>query len=154
MRAYINIGSNLGDRMAHLERAVADVERAFGVIADRSQVVESDAWGFESDNSFLNVGIAFDTYIHPEQLLNQLLQIQNGIDASSHRGEDGGYADRAIDIDLIAVDEMVVESDKLTLPHPRMHLRRFVLVPMAELAPAWRHPTLGLTCVELLERNV
>ena len=67
-----------------------------------------------------------------------------------HRKPDGTYGDREVDIDIIAVDELVFASDTLTLPHPRMHLRSFVLGPLAELAPGWRHPLSGLTAAEIL----
>ncbi|MCM1517355.1 MAG: 2-amino-4-hydroxy-6-hydroxymethyldihydropteridine diphosphokinase [Pseudoflavonifractor sp.] len=157
--AYINIGSNMGDRHALIERAVALIERLSGPVR-RSVYIESEPWGYESDNLFLNLGVAVDTPMAPEELLERLLAIEREINPSSHRRPDGSYVDRAIDIDLIACDVMdgtgarsvVTDTPSLTLPHPRMHLRRFVLVPMAELAPAWRHPLLGLTPREMLAR--
>ncbi len=75
--------------------------------------------------------------------------IQRDLDPSPHRDEAGGYIDRAIDIDIVAIDDVVMDTPELTLPHPRMHLREFVLVPMAELAPDWRHPRFGLRVDEM-----
>lgn len=148
--AYINIGSNLGDRAALIERAVAALEAALGVVARRAPVVESPPWGFDSPNRFLNLGIAVETSLPPLELLDLVRAVERDIDASPHRTPDGLYADRTIDIDLIAVDDVVMESERLTLPHPRMHQRRFVLEPMARLAPVWRHPLSGLTAAEML----
>lgn len=150
MTVHVNIGSNIGDRRALIERAVADVSALADGPVRRSAFIESPSWGYESANAFLNIGVCFESDTNPEDLLRQLIEIQNRIDPSAHRNADGTYADRAIDIDLIAVDTLIVDTAALTLPHPRMHLREFVLRPMAELDPAWRHPRLGSTASELL----
>lgn len=149
--AYINIGSNRGDRMALISRAVALIAESFPDITV-SDTVESEPWGFESSSPFLNVGARFSCHLPPEELLEKLLEIEKSISPLSHRNADGSYRDRLIDIDLIAVDDIVVETPRLTLPHPRMHLRPFVLIPMAELAPGWVHPKLHLTARQLLDR--
>ncbi len=148
--AYLNIGSNVGDREAHIGHAVAAVERLLGVRCRRSGVVESDAWGFESANRFLNIGLAFRTELDPEAIMMLLQRAEADCGATAHRDGKGSYVDRNVDIDFIALDDVVWQSDKLTLPHPRMHLRRFVLEPMAELAPCWRHPLTGLTVAQML----
>lgn len=83
-------------------------------------------------------------------VLRRLQEIQSAIDPSPHRDADGRYIDRAIDIDLIAIGNWIVDTPDLTLPHPRMHLRDFVLIPLSALAPAWRHPLTGKTAEELL----
>lgn len=148
--AHINIGSNLGDRAAIIRHAVAAVEKALGSSARIASPVESEAWGYESPNRFLNVGIAVETALDPVEIMHRLASVEKSIDSSSHRTASGGYADRALDIDLIAVGAQTVASEDLTLPHPRMHLREFVLLPVAELEPQWRHPVLGMTACELL----
>jgi len=141
--AYINLGSNIGDRLSTLERAVADIERVLGVTARRSAPIETAPWGYNSTHSFINLGIAVEISIEPHRLHAMLQEIQHAIDPAPHRDISGAYIDRVIDIDLIAVDDMVIDDENLTIPHPRMHLRDFVLIPLRELAPEWVHPLLG-----------
>lgn len=151
--AHINIGSNIGDRLALIGQAVAAVERAFGVKAVCSAPYESAPWGFDSPNRFINMGLNIETGdIAPAEILHMLQTVQAEIDPSSHRKADGSYADRRIDIDLIALGDTVAKTPKLILPHPRMHLRDFVLRPMAQIYPGWHHPILHATPAELLSR--
>ena len=150
--AYLNIGSNIGDRRSFLERAVA------GISTRRSNVrvsrpFESEPWGYDSPNMFLNIGVAFA--LNEDESVSELLAglqaIEHTLWSRGHRTESGGYADRAVDIDIIAVDDMIIATEELVLPHPRMHLREFVMVPMMELAPNWVHPVFNQTCAQLLE---
>ena len=148
-RIHVNIGSNTGDRAALIERAVA----ALAVRLDPdgnaeirlAPLIESEAWGFSSDNRFLNLGLMVDVPgdTDPETILLSLQATEQEISDAPHRQADGSYADRAVDIDLIAVDDKVVDT-------PELHLRRFVLEPMAALDPSWRHPIFGLTAPEML----
>ena len=147
--AFFNIGSNLGSRRLNLSRAVAALEKEFGYF-ELSHAVESEPWGYESDRKFLNIGMLVHTDMEPLQLLDIAKRIESNICSDPHRNADGSYADRVIDIDLIAVDSIVMESDRLILPHPHMAERKFVLEPMAELAPQWRHPANGMTAAEML----
>lgn len=162
--AYINIGSNMGDRHALIELAVARIIdtnemgkslrtlEAVSSLLRRSDFVESEPWGYDSPYPFLNLGLAIETDIPPGALLDLLLGVERSISPASHRTPSGDYTDRLIDIDLIAYGELVVDTPRLTLPHPRMHLRDFVLRPMTQLAPEWRHPLSGLTSAEMLDR--
>lgn len=151
--AYINIGSNQGDRKAHIEHAVALIAFIAESPIRRSDYIETPAWGYDSSSTFLNIGIAFASSLTPETLLKKLLDIQHSISPLSHRDDCGNYIDREIDIDLIALDDTVIDTPSLSLPHPRMHLRDFVLIPMTQLAPGWRHPILHLT-PEIMLRNL
>lgn len=150
--AHVNIGSNLGDGLANVARAAEMIATRLGVEVRRAEPVVSEPWGYSSPNPYVNLGIAFDTAIGPVELLRILRDIEASISPVPHRNADGSYADRLIDIDLIAVGDTVTDTPELTLPHPRMHQRDFVLRPVARLDPEWRHPLFGLTAGELLAR--
>ncbi len=147
--AYINIGSNMGNRTALIEQAIAHIELLCQSTAKRAPFIESEPWGFESPHPFLNLGIAIESHLNPLVLLQELLKIEKSICSASHRDENGNYIDRMIDIDLIAVDDIIIDTPQLQLPHPRMHLRDFVLTPMAHLNPSWIHPILNQSIVQL-----
>lgn len=150
--AYINIGSNQGDSHAVIEQAVALIELYSRCKAVRSEYIVTEPWGFESENKFLNLGISLAWDKSPEELLDLLQSIERSISPTPHRDDEGRYIDRTIDIDIIAIDEDVIATERLTVPHPRMHLRQFVLAPMSQIAPEWRHPLLGATATELIKR--
>jgi 2-amino-4-hydroxy-6-hydroxymethyldihydropteridine diphosphokinase len=148
--AYINIGSNMGDRARLIEQAVTRIEAAIGVSACRAPLYQSPAWGYKSSLPYLNLGITISTDLQPEELLYTLKSVERAISAAPHRDNNGEYIDREIDIDLISLGEISYQSSVLTLPHPRMHLRLFVLVPMACLLPDWHHPHTGHTPADML----
>lgn len=142
--AYLNIGSNRGDRRRFIDRAIALVGEAWPVAVVRTAPpMESPAWGYESENTFLNVGIALDfpsaaVMPSPPAMLRTLQQIERTVSANSpHRNADGTYRDRDIDIDIIDIDGVTMDTDELTVPHPRADARRFVTVPMQFLCPGW-----------------
>lgn len=147
----INLGSNLGDRRLNLSRAMRAVGAEFGDF-EMSHVVESEPWGFDSTNSFLNVGMAFNSDIPPEEVLGRLQRVERSISPAPHRDASGGYADRVIDIDIVAVDREIIDTPSLRVPHPNLAERRFFLEPLAELAPGWTHPESGLTAAQMLAR--
>lgn len=149
MNVFLNIGSNLGNRRMNLSRAVAAIEKEFGYF-ELSHTLESEPWGYESVHPYLNVGMMIISDLPPAEILHKLKEIEKAISPESHRNPDGTYADRIVDIDIIAIDDMVIDSHELQVPHPRMAQRRFVLEPMVELAPFWRHPVLNKTPGEML----
>lgn len=139
----------MGNRKALIERAIAHIELLCGSICKQSPFIESEPWGFESPHPFLNIGISIECNHNPHALLQELLKIEKSISNTSHRDENGNYIDRHIDIDLIAVDDIVIDSPSLQLPHPRMHLRDFVLTPMMHLNNSWVHPILNQNITQL-----
>lgn len=147
---HVNIGSNLGDSHSLVRSAAEAISRRLGVGIRMAPPEESEPWGFSSANRFVNLGIVFESDLDPIALLDILQEVEQSISPAAHRHPDGSYADRLIDIDLIAAGNAVVDSPRLTLPHPRMHLRPFVLRPMERLQPGWVHPRLGLTPSEML----
>lgn len=129
---YINIGSNLGDRHLNIRRAVGKLREAFGPVIV-SELVESEPWGFDSTNLFLNIGVAFDSALPPLEMLSRLQAIEKEISPASHRNPDGTYADRIIDIDIMEAEGVTLETPRLTLPHPRLQERPFFLIPLQQL---------------------
>lgn len=146
----LNIGSNLGNRRLNISRALRAIASVFGDF-EMSHVVESAPLGFDSTNNFLNVGVAFATDLEPGELLSELQKIEKSISPASHRTADGGYADRVIDIDIVAIDDLVIDTPDLKVPHPGLPERDFFLLPMEELVPGWRNPLNGLTPTEMLQ---
>lgn len=152
MIAHINIGSNLGHRADQIARAVFLLAQRVGTVRRVSAPVESPSWGYESPNTFLNVGVNVETDLAPDEIVGRLQAIEREIDpACRHRNARGGYVDRKIDIDLICIGDMVTDTAVATVPHPRMHEREFVLRPMLEILPDWEHPLLHEKVGKLLE---
>ena len=149
MKYYLNLGSNLGNRLLHLTRAMKAIGEEFGPY-ETSHKVESDPWGFNSTNRFVNIGLAIESDLDPEEVLSRLQKIEKGISQRGHRRWDGSYNDREIDIDIMASDGVPYESPGLMIPHRHLASRDFFLRPLYELAPEWRHPTTGLTASEML----
>ncbi len=137
--SYLSLGSNLGDRPHHLQQAIFLLQKKAGDIIRISNVYESAAWGFESAD-FLNVCLSLETILPPQQLLETVLSVE--IELGRERSQTDGYAARSIDIDILYYDFEIIESESLTLPHPQLHLRKFVLKPLAEIAPQFYHPIL------------
>ena len=151
MRYYLNIGTNLGDRHDNLRRAIAALTGGTGNCTV-SPVVESEPWGFESENRFMNVGVALDSAMPPHAMLARIHEIERNLGSGSHRDEQGGYIDRLVDIDIVAIDDLLIDTPTLQVPHPHLPDRDFFLRPMMQLAPDWRHPVTGLTASEMLEQ--
>ncbi len=151
MKYYLNLGSNLGNRLLHLTRAMKAIGEEFGPY-EVSHMVESDPWGFNSTNRFSNVGLTIESDEDPEEVLRKLQAIEKGISPRGHRRWDGSYNDREIDIDIMATDGAPFDSQTLHIPHPHLPKREFFLKPLAELAPEWQHPKTGLTASEMLEK--
>ena len=147
---YLNIGTNLGDRHANIAAAVAALEQRTRASVRISDAVETPAWGFSSPNDFLNVGVSLKSHIRPLDMLTLLKDIERTMGSSIHRDAAGNYADRIIDIDIVAIDEMVVDEPSLQVPHRHLAQREFFLRPMAQLAPHWMHPLLHKSATQLL----
>lgn len=149
--AYIGLGSNLGDKEAHLRRAVAEIEKAIGQVTALSSFYVTQPWGFSTEHTFLNAALAVSTALSPVELLDATQQIERAM-GRKQKTEGGSYTDRIIDIDLLAYGDVVLNTPRLTLPHPFLHRREFVLRPLAEIAPDWVHPVLKTSVAQLLSR--
>lgn len=134
MIIYVNIGSNLGNRNELIQQAIDRISDNFGFCC-LSSFIESEPWGFESANRFLNLGVSFKSELDPETILRKLLEIEKSISSCSHRNKFGDYIDRKIDIDIMAIDDMAYQSDNLVIPHPHLFKRDFFMIPLSELNP-------------------
>ena len=141
---YLALGTNLGDRIANLRAAIEALSPEINVIAE-SKVYETPPWGYENQPAFLNMAVKGETALEPESLLKRLkqLEVQLGREQSFHWGP------RLIDIDILFYDNLILKSESLIIPHPRLHERAFVLVPLTDIAPDFIHPVLKKTIKEL-----
>ena len=129
---YLSLGSNLGDRHATMRRAI-DMLNAEACTVDRqSSPLETEPWGFESANKFLNMCVRLLTTLTPEQLLLKTQDIEKRL-GRTVKSVDGKYHDRPIDIDMLMYDDVNISTPTLTLPHPHMHERDFVMIPLREI---------------------
>ena len=146
--AYLLLGGNLGDRKKNLELAIQFLNEEAGKVVSVSSIYETAAWGKEDQPDFLNQAIALTTNLSALQLLDKALEIEQKLG----RIRKEKWGERLIDIDLILFgDEVINMEGKLQIPHPHMQNRRFVMQPLAEIAPDIIHPILGKTISELAE---
>ena len=145
---YISLGSNLGDRLNHLQDAVFHINSRIGEVVRTSKIYETPAWGFEGD-PFYNACIEVKTRCTPMDLLEQLLLIEILMGRERKAGQ--GYASRTIDLDILYYDREIVRSDILTIPHPNLTKRRFVLRPLSDIAPQFYHPEINKDTRNLLQ---
>lgn len=144
MQAYFGLGTNLGDKEQNLRLAVQHIEERIGKVVSLSAFYATAPWGFASDNAFLNAVVCVETSLPPLEILSVTQSIEKEM-GRTHKSVNGVYSDRVIDIDLLLYDDLVLDTPTLKLPHPLMQERRFVMEPLAEIAPDVMHPVLGKT---------
>lgn len=144
------LGSNKGDRLSYLNSAIKRISSLSLTNITSSSVYESEPWGFDTETWFLNCAIKMTTLLTPEELIQKLLQIELDLGRVRFSGATG-YESREIDIDVILIGGRIIDSSIITVPHPRMHLRKFVLIPACEIVPNYIHPVFNKDLRQLLK---
>ena len=147
-QVILSIGSNQGDRLEVIKNCIALLHQEIGTVIEVSKVYETAAWGFDSD-AFYNCALVLHSHLSAEEVLLKALAIEQKL--GRIRKNESGYQSRIIDIDMIAFDEAIIETQTLTVPHPLMQDRKFVLLPFQDLKINWMHPILNKTISELVE---
>jgi len=146
-QVVLSIGSNQGSRLENIQKCIDLIHQNVGTVIEVSKLYETPAWGFESD-AFYNCALLLHTYSSAQKILNQILKVEKELGRIRLNQE--GYQSRIIDVDLIAFDAEIIDTEKLQVPHPLMQNRNFVLLPMQDLKLNWKHPILQKTVSELI----
>ena len=147
-RIFIGLGSNIGDRRAHLERARQGLDAAGLKVGEQSSLYRTDPVEVIDQEEFINQVVSCETALAPEAILEVCLAVERSMGRARTRDK----GPRVIDLDLLLAGDDIRTGESLQVPHPRMHLRRFVLVPLAEISAGARHPVLKLTAAEMLSK--
>lgn len=147
-KVYLGIGGNIGNKQINFKEVYQTIENELGTIKQSSSIYETPPWGFQSDDAFWNSVLLISTQLQPEFLLSRIHAIE---DRFGRKRDKEGYSSREIDIDILYFDDSFLETETLIIPHSRIHQRKFVLVPLAEIAPNLKHPLIRLTSLEMLE---
>jgi 2-amino-4-hydroxy-6-hydroxymethyldihydropteridine diphosphokinase len=149
-RAVLLLGTNLGEHKKNLENACLLIRKNAGEIIVSSATYKTEPWGFESENWFYNRVVILMTDLDVFSLLKATTEIEKLLGRTDK--SENHYSDRLLDIDILFFDESVVKTEVIEIPHPRLHLRKFTLIPLAEVMPDFVHPVLKNTIVKLLEK--
>ena len=142
---YLHTGTNLGDREANLKRANERIMEEIGPIEKASRVYRTKAWGITDQPDFLNQALLVSTHLSPFELLEKIQDIERRMG----RAREIKWGERIIDIDILFYNDEIIDTENLPIPHPYLHYRNFVLLPLMDIAPGLLHPGFGLTVAEL-----
>lgn len=146
---YLSLGSNLGNREENITKAIQTLDGKIGTLVKCSSLFETSPWGFESDHAFINAAAIFSTKLTPEEILLITENTEKDF-GRLQKSINQNYNDRTLDIDLLLYNNFILDTEKLILPHPHMHERKFVLEPLAEIAPNVIHPIFKKNILQLL----
>lgn len=147
-KVFLGLGGNIGDKHKNFIHVHELIELKLGKIIQKSSIYETPPWGFQSEEIFWNQVLVIETKLEAEELLWRIKEIE--AEFGRKRGKER-YSSREMDIDILYFNDDFMESIDLIIPHPRIHERRFVLVPLVEIAPEMKHPLRRLTSIEMLE---
>ena len=146
IKVLMSLGSNTGNRLIMLTKALSELERGGFCITDKSKIWETSPWGLTNQPRFLNMCICAETKFPPEEMIRTIKNIEKKLG----RSKSIKWGPREIDIDIIAIGGLVIETPDLSVPHRHMHERTFVLIPLKEIDPQFRHPVTGKTLDEMI----
>lgn len=147
-KVFLGLGSNLGDRAENLRETKIRIEESIGSVVSASSVYETEPWGFVSDLDFLNIVLCVETDLSPSGLLGRILMIESQMGRIRRESQ---FSSRKIDIDILLYNNEIINEEALNIPHLRMHERKFVMIPLAEIAPDLIHPVLNKSIESLLK---
>jgi 2-amino-4-hydroxy-6-hydroxymethyldihydropteridine diphosphokinase len=147
-QVFLGIGGNIGNKPENFGKVHDLIERKIGVISKQSSVYDSPPWGFHAEDNFWNQVLKVKTELAAIEILSEITKIENSFNRKRHSG---GYTSREMDVDIIYYDDIFIETEDLIIPHPRLHQRLFVLVPLTEIASGFKHPLFRMTSKQLLE---
>jgi 2-amino-4-hydroxy-6-hydroxymethyldihydropteridine diphosphokinase len=145
---FLGIGTNLGDRTINLKKAIAGIAEFIGKVLKTSSVYETEPWGFYTKDKFLNMVVKVETTLSPNVLLESTQMIESLLGRVRDKKQ---YISRLIDIDILFYEDLQLDDEYLIIPHPLLHERKFVLIPLYEIAPEIIHPVLNKSVSELLD---
>lgn len=147
-KVFLGIGGNIGNKHNNFEKVVKIIETELGEITKKSSVYETPPWGFDTKDNFWNQVIIIKTELSPFQLLEKIHRIEKQF---GRKRKSIDYSSREMDIDILYYDDFYFETKNLIIPHPKMQLRKFVLIPLNEIAHDFKHPLLRFTSFQMLE---
>ena len=147
---FVLLGSNLGDRELLVNQASKMIGERCGKIVAKSRLYESEPWGFKSEHWFLNQVVKIETALSPDDLMKELLEIEKELGRDRSVPHEG-YVSRPMDLDILYFGNEIIDTQMITAPHPRLHERRFTLLPLCDIAPDYVHPVMKKTNLQLLD---
>ena len=148
--AFVLLGSNLGDREQLVNQACKMIGERCGKVVAKSRLYESEPWGFKSEHWFLNQVVKIETALSPDALMQELLEIEKALGRDRSVLHEG-YVSRPMDLDILYFGNEIIDTQMVTAPHPRLHERRFTLLPLCDVAPDFVHPVMEKTNLQLLD---
>ena len=150
-KVFIGLGGNVGNVSENFDTAIEKIKELIGPVIKQSSLYKTEPWGNKNQDDFLNQVIYIETNKSPDEVLKNILSIEKAM--GRNRNKDNQFAPRSIDIDILFYNEEIINKGNLIIPHPRLHLRNFVLTPLIEIAPGLMHPILNKKIKDLFKNN-